>query len=63
MHRHAHVLIATHRFLARWLLGVRFLVEGERPPGTFLFAFKHQAIFETLEMTHLIHGPLIVLNR
>jgi 1-acyl-sn-glycerol-3-phosphate acyltransferase len=63
MHRHAHVWIATHRFLARWLLGVRVRVEGERPPGTFLFAVKHQAMFETLEMTQRIHGPLIVLKR
>ncbi len=63
MHVHAHVWIATHRFLARWILGVRVRVEGARPPGTYLFAVKHQAMFETLEMAQRIDGPLIVMKR
>ncbi len=63
MHVHAHVWIATHRFLARWILGVRVVVEGARPPGTYLFAVKHQAMFETLEMAQRIDGPLIVMKR
>lgn len=63
MHAHAHVWIRVHRFLARWILGVRVRVEGVRPPGTYLFAVKHQAMFETLEMAELIDGPLIVMKR
>jgi 1-acyl-sn-glycerol-3-phosphate acyltransferase len=63
MHGHAHVWIRVHRFLARWILGVRVRVEGERPRGTYLFAVKHQAMFETLEMAELIDGPLIVMKR
>lgn len=63
MHTHAHVWIRVHRFLARWILGVRVRVEGVRPPGTYLFAVKHQAMFETLEMAELIDGPLIVMKR
>ncbi|KQM26437.1 MULTISPECIES: lysophospholipid acyltransferase family protein [unclassified Sphingomonas] len=63
MHVHAHVWIRTHRFLARWILGVRVRVEGQRPPGTYLFAVKHQAMFETLEMAQRIDGPLIVMKR
>ncbi len=63
MHTHAHVWIRVHRFLARWILGVRVRVEGEIPPGPCLFAVKHQAMFETLEMAELIDGPLIVLKR
>lgn len=63
MHVHAHVWIRTHRFLARWILGVRVRVEGVRPPGTYLFAVKHQAMFETLEMAERIDGPLIVMKR
>ena len=63
MHKHVHVWIIVHRFLARWILGVRVRVEGERPPGTYLFAVKHQAMFETLEMAQRIDGPLIVMKR
>ncbi len=63
MHAHAHVWIGTHRFLVRWILGIRIRIEGERPPGTYLFAVKHQAMFETLEMAQRIHGPLIVMKR
>ncbi|MGW8189381.1 lysophospholipid acyltransferase family protein [Sphingomonas hankookensis] len=63
MHGHAHIWIRVHRFLARWILGVRVRVEGERPRGTYLFAVKHQAMFETLEMAELIDGPLIVMKR
>ncbi|WP_347340887.1 lysophospholipid acyltransferase family protein [Sphingomonas lacusdianchii] len=63
MHAHAHVWIRVHRFLARWILGVRVRVEGVRPPGTYLFAVKHQAMVETLEMAELIDGPLIVMKR
>ncbi|PZO77899.1 MAG: 1-acyl-sn-glycerol-3-phosphate acyltransferase [Sphingomonas hengshuiensis] len=63
MHAHAHVWIRLHRFLARWILGVRVRVQGTRPPGTYLFAVKHQAMFETLEMAELIDGPLIVMKR
>ncbi|KQN39256.1 glycerol acyltransferase [Sphingomonas sp. Leaf407] len=63
MLRHAHVWIATHRFLARWLLGVKVRIEGTAPAGPYLFAVKHQSMFETLEMAQRIDGPLIVLKR
>jgi 1-acyl-sn-glycerol-3-phosphate acyltransferase len=63
MHRHACVWIRTHRFLARWMLGVRVKVEGTVPPGPYLFAIKHQAMFETLEMAERVEGPMIVLKR
>lgn len=63
VHRHAHVWIRTHRFLARWILGVRVHVEGDRPAGPHLYAVKHQAMFETLEMAELVTDPIIVMKR
>ena len=40
MHVHAHVWIATHRFLARWILGVRVRVEGDRVVDDVLLATR-----------------------
>jgi 1-acyl-sn-glycerol-3-phosphate acyltransferase len=61
--RHAHVWAAMHRLLYRTIMGIRVRVEGQVPPGTYFFAAKHQAMFETLELQLLLGGPAMVIKR
>ena len=60
---HANVWTRFHRWCARWLLGIRVRVEGERPVGPALYAAKHQAMFETLELQALLDGPAMALKQ
>ena len=48
---------------ARFLLGVRTVVEGTPPRGACLVACKHQAMFETLEIIPMLDEPATVLKR
>jgi 1-acyl-sn-glycerol-3-phosphate acyltransferase len=59
---HATVWTRFHRWAARVLLGIRIRVEGTRPPGPALYAAKHQAMFETLELQGLLDGPAMALK-
>ena len=49
--------------LARIVLGVSSVMEGEIPSGAVLIAVKHESMYETLEMVHRGHTPAIVLKR
>jgi len=61
--RWAHGWCLAHRFLARWILGIRSRVEGRPPAGPALVAVKHQSMFETMEMVLLLDTPAVVLKR
>ncbi|WNO53735.1 lysophospholipid acyltransferase family protein [Stakelama saccharophila] len=63
MRGYAHWWAGLQRRCAAGLLGIRVRVEGERPQGPALFAAKHQAMFETLELARLLGAPAIVLKR
>lgn len=52
-----------HAWAVRWLLGIRVVVEGERPASPALYAAKHQAMWETLELQMRLDGPAMVLKR
>ena len=43
--------------LARMVLGVSSVMEGEIPSGAVLIAVKHESMYETLEMVHRGHTP------
>ena len=60
---HATVWTRFHRWAARVLLGIHIRVEGTRPAGPALYAAKHQAMFETLELQRLLDGPAMALKR
>ena len=60
---HATVWTRFHRLAARLLLGIRIRVEGTRPQTPALYAAKHQAMFETLELQAMLDGPAMVLKR
>jgi 1-acyl-sn-glycerol-3-phosphate acyltransferase len=55
--------VEMHRWLAEHVLGITSRVEGTIPPGPYLIAVKHQAMFETLEMVRLSNLPVIVIKK
>lgn len=59
----AHLWTRYHRFCARWLVGVRTVVEGVPPKGACLVACKHQSMYETLELIPMLDEPAVVLKR
>ncbi|WP_375391774.1 lysophospholipid acyltransferase family protein [uncultured Sphingomonas sp.] len=60
---HATVWTRFHRWATRVLLGIHVRIEGERPDGPALYAAKHQAMFETLELQRLLDGPAMALKQ
>ncbi|MDF2604082.1 1-acyl-sn-glycerol-3-phosphate acyltransferase [Sphingomonas sp.] len=60
---HAHRWARLNRWAARVFLGVTTRVEGEIPEGQFLFASKHQSMYETTELQLILGGPAMVLKR
>lgn len=61
--RHAHLWAKLNRWAARTILGITTRIEGEIPEGQFLFAAKHQAMYETTELQLILGGPAMVLKR
>jgi 1-acyl-sn-glycerol-3-phosphate acyltransferase len=49
--------------LARTVLGISSVMEGEVPSDAVLIVVKHESMYETLEMVHRAHTPAIVLKR
>ena len=60
---HALAWTRFHAWATRAILDIEVRVEGTRPAGPALYAAKHQAMFETLELTRLLDGPAMVLKR
>jgi 1-acyl-sn-glycerol-3-phosphate acyltransferase len=52
-----------HHWLAVNLLRIETRVDGELPAGAYLFAVKHESMYETLEMVRLTHLPVIVMKK
>jgi 1-acyl-sn-glycerol-3-phosphate acyltransferase len=52
-----------HRLCARYLLGIRSVVEGQLPAGPVLVAAKHQSMYETIEMLLVLNEPAVVMKR
>jgi len=58
---HSSVWTRFHRRALR-IAGIRVRYEGQRPAGPALYACKHQAMLETLELQHVLDGPAMVLK-
>jgi 1-acyl-sn-glycerol-3-phosphate acyltransferase len=59
----AHQWARLQRWCARTILGITTRVEGVVPEGQYLFAAKHQAMYETTELQLILRGPAMVLKR
>lgn len=55
--------VTFHAWCCRWILGIRTRIEGEVPAGPVLFAAKHQAMYETLELVRILDEPAVVMKR
>jgi 1-acyl-sn-glycerol-3-phosphate acyltransferase len=60
---YSHGWSRYHRWAARYVLGVRTRFEGVVPDYPVLFAAKHESMYETIELSFLLHGPVVVLKR
>ncbi|QLC25615.1 1-acyl-sn-glycerol-3-phosphate acyltransferase [Parasphingopyxis algicola] len=63
MHSVIYAWVRFHRWCARAILGIRVEIEGTIPDGQYLFAAKHQAMFETLDFLNLLDTPAPVLKK
>jgi len=61
--RWAHLWARSHRWCARYILGIRTRIEGDPPRGATLVAVKHQSMYETLEIVLMLKEPAMVLKR
>lgn len=52
-----------HRVAARVLLGQKVRIEGVIPDAPMLFIFKHESMFETIDLLCLFRHPLIAAKR
>lgn len=52
-----------HRWCARWLLGQRVKMEGVLPDEPLLFVFKHESMFETIDLLCFFREPMIAAKR
>lgn len=52
-----------HQRCCRWLLGQRLRIVGEMPDGPYLYAFKHESMYETIEMPRLFARPAVMAKR
>ncbi len=63
MHAVIRAWVRFHRLCARAILGIRVKIEGDIPDGQYLFAAKHQSMFETLDFLNLLDTPAPVLKK
>ncbi|MFA5969869.1 MAG: lysophospholipid acyltransferase family protein [Sphingomonas sp.] len=52
-----------HRWSTRLLLGIKTRYVGNMPDGPVLYAAKHHAMFETLELVLALNDPVIVMKQ
>jgi 1-acyl-sn-glycerol-3-phosphate acyltransferase len=52
-----------HRRCARILLGQKVRIEGVIPDTPMLFIFKHESMFETIDLLCLFHHPMVAAKR
>lgn len=61
---YTHFWTRFHGWATRALLGIERRVEGDPfPRGQVLYAAKHQAMYETLELGRMLHNPAIVMKQ
>lgn len=52
-----------HRLCCRYLLGQKVRIIGEMPDGPYLYCFKHESAFETMEQLTLFHRPAVIAKK
>lgn len=52
-----------HGGACRWILGQKVRVVGTLPEGPMLFIFKHESMFETIDLPRLLPIPVVVAKK
>lgn len=55
VHRTVRGWSRWHRVCARWLLGIRVVVEGEMPDEGLIVAIKHESFFEAIDIPRMMN--------
>jgi 1-acyl-sn-glycerol-3-phosphate acyltransferase len=59
-----HIWTAFHHWATRTFLGIHQNIEGTKfPGGPVIYAAKHQAMYETLELGRMLNTPAIVMKQ
>lgn len=53
----------THRWLCRWILGQKIVVIGDLPDEPMLMVFKHESMFETIDVLCMFEAPAIAAKQ
>jgi len=61
--RWTYVWVRLHHWCTRWLLGIRYRIEGALPDGPVLVAMKHEAMYETLTAFLFLDRPAPVYKK
>lgn len=59
----ARVWARWHHVCCRWLLGQHLVIEGDLPSAPVLYVFKHESMFETIELPRLFDRPAVMTKR
>jgi 1-acyl-sn-glycerol-3-phosphate acyltransferase len=52
-----------HRVCAHWIVGQRVVIEGDLPVTPAFYVLKHESMFETLDLPHLLGRPVIAAKK
>jgi len=63
LRRHVHFWADVLYWSARTILGIQVRIEGAIPDGQFLYAGKHQAMYETIALVRFLEAPAIVMKQ
>jgi 1-acyl-sn-glycerol-3-phosphate acyltransferase len=61
--RGANIWSRWHRWCARVFLGISIRFDGTIPKGSYLFALKHESMFEAVDTLALFDRPAVVFKR
>lgn len=53
----------SHRLACRWILGQKIRIEGELPSDPVLYVFKHESMFETIDVLVLFKFPVVAAKQ
>jgi 1-acyl-sn-glycerol-3-phosphate acyltransferase len=52
-----------HHFCMRWVLGIKFRIDGSLPQEAVIYAIKHESFMETIDMPRLFKLPAVITKR
>ena len=51
-----------HYVTMRWILGIKFQIEGQLPDEPVIYAIKHESFMETIDMPRMFDLPAVVFK-